>query len=262
MLGPLLMEDGVMAISRTLRVGLSILAALSSCILSLANAPVGLATDGIEPSSDVPSTRAPAVTLSSSAVTAMRATWRSYGVSTKTQNALIANLKAGKGWDSFTSAKATRTKTTNGDGFLTRVLTFKDGSIRVLRLQNPSTPISINTNRIHLETVASCVVSETHYSFSAKGCIASSNFVLGGMMMTVDYHGDISLTNAQIDQAYDGQAWLIALGTADAGTPTKISSTEYHMTVAFNTFGGLGTSPQVLIVKSSGRTTLDVSTRV
>jgi hypothetical protein len=170
------------------------------------------------------------VKVSASVIKKIRATWKTYGVSKKTQDKLIAKLKAGKTWDSLKKSKAKKTKHYDKGGYAIRVYTYADGSIRVakakLRIKTtaPSGSSAVSVSAADA-TITDCKVYYlSHYTYELKGCHATADFVLYKFWADFDYivaQGGY----ATIEKVYhvDGKNYL---GTFDTSTE-KIEDNWY-----------------------------------
>ncbi len=207
-----------------------------------------------------------AVKVSASAIKKMRAKWKTYRVSKKTQDKLIAKLKAGKRWDSLKpTAKAKKTKTWTSGRFKVKVWTFADGSIIATKRQIPKAPASTASmgaaNLTASGGISQCVITRTQYSITVTDCFVSADHVIGDIHMRVDYgtvHESSSRNVTSIYRAYD-QGLTIPFASAQVSEPFRASDQEFHLTLTFSSF--LGTDSMAMIVKTSGYTDLSVTTR-
>lgn len=197
--------------------------------------------------------------ITASAIKKMRLAWGSYGVSKKTQDKLIKKLKAGRPWDSLKTSTAKSIRKYTGNGYIRRIYTYADGSIRVTSMTQPTSRPPFNPLSFRGQTVAACTVREDHYSYSATGCVASVNYIALIASVVIDYGAASGSGNASITDAYDGKV-LSFLGAADWKDPRQISGTEWHM-VFSTTLVGTITAPQVLTVRSTSSHTVEAFSR-
>ncbi|MBA3020632.1 hypothetical protein [Propionicimonas sp.] len=108
-----------------------------------------------------------------------RAFLKKYGVPSKTRNALIKKVKAGKKVLSDTkSAKAVKKSTTTSGGYKVTKWTYKDGSIRVVRTQNAHKVTAKSSGSIRPMGVDGCTVSYVdHWTYHLRDCVADGRTV-------------------------------------------------------------------------------------
>jgi hypothetical protein len=113
------------------------------------------------------------------------------GVSKKTQNSLIAKLRAGKKWDAATKGKKPRkTKKYTSGSYKYTKQTYADGSILLYRVKNWPAPTSANFVALDGSGTWSDCKSYTtsHYYITAQGCdVAGSLVGLYWINFTFDY---------------------------------------------------------------------------
>lgn len=198
--------------------------------------------------------------ISSSAEKKLRATWKAYGVSKTTQNKLLAKARAGKKWDSLLKKrKVTKTRSYKSGGFKVRVRTFVDGSIRVTKIQLPKKPASTMRLGLKPALVSGCTSSSTHYSYTAKGCIVSVNYVLYQIYMKVDYgsvQASISKVRSAISKAYHYGGYAVLMN-ASWDAPVRLASDKFEMRFSFSNALFSGTS--YMVVQNSGISDLKVT---
>ena len=222
-------------------------------------APVAPSAPGTSVTSVVPlAVKKPKLTAAQK--TKLRASWTRYKVSKATQKKLIKKLESGKVWNSLKKSKVKSTKSFTKGNYRIKVYRFADGSVRATEKQIAKK--QVNTNSVGIAATTSCEYAKSAYSYTAKHCKVTDNYILFGLFMTVDYGSVNTGKGAQlgISRAYDGGGWHV-MGSSSWAAPERIEDQEFHMIQQYS-IASFFSASQILVVKMVNATDLSVTTKV
>lgn len=124
-------------------------------------------------------TSTPAMAATDSGEAVARTTWNQYGVPVATQDHLLAELEAGRTWDSMNGKDPVMATSSVKNGVKETVETFADGSIAITSLELPTDPRE--------KAAVGCrVTSSSHYS-TDRSCNISTNVVVASAAYVVSF---------------------------------------------------------------------------
>lgn len=180
----------------------------------------------------------PAMASSSSDEAAVRATWDQYGVPAATQNRLLADLAAGRAWDSLSGGDPVSSKTTTSTGLEETVSTYADGSIAITDLQKPVVPATSTGGPVVRASVGCKVQSSSHYD-STSYCNVSTNVVVANAAYVVTYHAvqgkGTTIVSRSSNSAFTTQGYLGSISSKEMRTnrATQSGNTPAEVTGYF-----------------------------
>lgn len=138
---------------------------------------------------------------------------------------------------------------------------FADGSVRATEKEIAKK--KVNPTSIGIAATAYCEYAKSAYSYTAKHCKVTDNYILFGLYMTVDYGSANTGKGAKlgIARAYDAGGWQV-FGSSSWGTPERIDDAEFHMVQQYASVSGFFSATQILVVKMVNATDLSVTTKV